>query len=211
MSATNRSKARHPEDFYRTPSWAVHALLDSEPLHGPILEPACGDGAILDELRGAGLFPLVGVELNPDRWGAVLATLCSTRTTIHRGDFLCPDEILEQRLRGGGFASVVANPPYGQAADFIRRALNVVQPGGRVCMLLRLNFLGSSRKRLDVVGPGSGLARVIVLAKRPSFTGGRTDACEYAWMIWIRGHTGEARISVYSAPTDRRVCEGNQP
>ena len=39
---------------------------------------------------------------------------------------------------------------------------------------------------------------MIVLAKRPSFTGGGTDACEYAGLIWIRGYTGDARISVYT-------------
>jgi len=200
MSATNRSAVRHAGDFYRTPAWVVSALLESEPLHGPILEPACGDGAILKQLieQGTcGADDVLGVEIDPGRARAAASNRWGARVVC--GNFL---EGLDcwQHLEPRPCA-VITNPPYRQAAEFVRRSLEVVQPGGRVCMLLRLNFLGSSRKRLDVVGPGSGLARVIVLAKRPSFTGGGTDACEYAWMIWIRGHAGEARISVCTEGT----------
>ena len=201
MSATGRSSVRVDGDFYRTPSWVVRALLESEPLHGPILEPSCGDGAILGELAERHYEPLVGVELDPNRFRlAQDQENPDRRCAVYCGDYLQPDQYLRQTLGKWRFASIVTNPPYKQAAEFVRSSLARVQPGGRVCMLLRLNFLGSSRKRLDVVGPGSGLARVIVLAKRPSFTGKGTDACEYAWMIWVRGFTGEARLSVYAGP-----------
>jgi hypothetical protein len=33
-----------------------------------------------------------------------------------------------------------------------------------------------------------------VLPKRPSFTGGGTDATEYAWMVWGPTRTGRLRI-----------------
>ena len=201
MSATNRSAVRRADDFYRTPAWVVRALLESEPLHGPTLEPACGDGAILRELVERHYEPLIGVELDPDRCRAAQAQEDAARAgRVFCGDYLQPDRQLQQTLGAWRFATVVSNPPYRQAAEFIRASLKRVQPGGRVCMLLRLNFLGSSRKRLGVVGPGSGLARVIVLARRPSFTGGGTDACEYAWMIWIRGYTQEAHVSIYTEP-----------
>jgi hypothetical protein len=38
---------------------------------------------------------------------------------------------------------------------------------------------------------------VLVLEKRPSFTGGGTDGCEYAWFIWRKGRlgsTGKVRV-----------------
>ena len=202
MSATNRSAVRHAGDFYRTPAWVVRALLESQPLHGPTLEPACGDGALMDSLGVPALFPVVGVELDEDRHACarMLEDRAGRCYRAYRGDFLEPHRELRESLDRWRFASVVSNPPYKQAAQFVRSSLERVQPGGRVCMLLRLNFLGSSRKRLDVVGPGSGLARVIVLARRPSFTGGGTDACEYMWAVWVRGYAGEPRISIYTEP-----------
>ena len=197
MSATNRSAVRHVDDFYKTPAWVIRALLESEPLHGPILEPSCGDGAIISQLIDLGVCKadeLLGVEIHPQRAESAAANRWGARVVC--GNFL---EGLDawQHLESRP-CSIITNPPYRLAADFVRRSLEVVQPGGRVCMLLRLNFLGSSRKRLDVVQRGSGLSRVIVLAKRPSFTGGGTDACEYAWMVWIKGFTGDARISIYN-------------
>ena len=201
MSATNRSAVRRADDFYRTPAWVVRALLESQPLHGPTLEPACGDGAIMGELVERHYEPLIGVELDPDRYRAAQTQEDPGRSCrVFCGDYLQPDRHLQQTLGAWRGASVVSNPPYKQAAQFVRSSLARVQPGGRVCMLLRLNFLGSSRKRLDVVGPGSGLARVIVLARRPSFTGGGPDACEYMWAVWVRGYAGEPRISIYTEP-----------
>ena len=89
------------------------------------------------------------------------------------------------------------NPPYRQAADFVRKALECSESDAKVCALLRLNFLGSSRKRIDLVGPGSCLKAVHVLSRRPSFTGdGKTDACEYAWFVWQKNYAGACRVSV---------------
>ena len=50
---------RHPDsargnDLYETPEVATLALLRAEPLPRTILEPACGPGAIVRVLRGAG-------------------------------------------------------------------------------------------------------------------------------------------------------------
>ncbi|MEK9595489.1 MAG: hypothetical protein VW057_05970 [Rhodospirillaceae bacterium] len=33
-------------DFYPTPAWATHALIDNETFKGPIWECACGDGSM---------------------------------------------------------------------------------------------------------------------------------------------------------------------
>ena len=55
MSSTKRlregssapARDAHPDDFYRTPAWAVKALIERlGAVPGPILEPGCGDGAI---------------------------------------------------------------------------------------------------------------------------------------------------------------------
>lgn len=54
MSSTNRGAKRSPQDFYPTPAWVVHQLLDAGALPYPFradrrnwMEPAYGDGAIV--------------------------------------------------------------------------------------------------------------------------------------------------------------------
>jgi len=193
MSATGRGAAREPLDFYRTPKWCVDALLEREKFPPLVLDPGCGDGSILKALRAAkrrpGAFRGFGVELDPER--AAEATRAGLR--VIEGDFL----FYASRMRGlSPAAAVVGNPPYRLAADFARAALELVPHYAKVAFLLRLNFLGSSRRRIDLVGERSPLRRVIVLSKRPSFTGGRTDACEYAWFVWVRNYRGPASLSV---------------
>jgi hypothetical protein len=48
-------------------------------------------------------------------------------------------------------------------------------------MLLRANYLGSTRRTafFQKHAPDA-----YVLANRPSFKKGRTDATEYAWLLW---------------------------
>ena len=41
-------------DFFPTPSWATHALMDVEPFVGDIWECACGDGAMSEVLQSTG-------------------------------------------------------------------------------------------------------------------------------------------------------------
>ena len=185
MSATNRGGVRSEGDFYRTPRWCVEALLKEESFDGVVLDPGCGDGSIALSL-GVALPALrvVGVERDKS-----LAKLAECRgVSVFCGDFL---NYAQEVAAHTPFDAAVGNPPYREAALFARAALKCVRPGGRVCFLLRLNFLGSSRKRIDLVGSDSELARVYVLSRRPSFTGnGRSDACDYAFFVWVKGWPG---------------------
>jgi len=184
MSSTNRGALRHNLDFYETPSWCTQLLLEREQFGPTILDAGCGTGAILRELdEGA-----IGLELDADR--ARLAQELSDHQVVC-GDFL------HGWKPGTSVGSIVMNPPYSLAREFILQALEIVPADGKVAALLRLNFLGSSRKRLDVVDACSGLLRVWVLAQRPSFTGDKkTDSCDYAWFVYRKGHVGPAALSV---------------
>lgn len=190
MSATGRGRERNPRDYYRTPAWCVKALIEAEPLSSDIFDPACGDGAILQVVQEAN----AGHTVHAQEIDHAIALKASQRLRIpvSVGDSLNEDSCWPD-------ADVLMNPPYRQAAEFVRRALREVPPRGKVCALLRLNFLGSSRKRMDLVGPNSELTRVLVLPKRPSFTGdGRSDACEYAFFVWQHEHRGGAEVRVLS-------------
>ena len=74
---------------------------------------------------------------------------------------------------------IVTNPPFSLALEFLEKSLREAEV---VVYLLRLNFLGSQkRKPFWEKNPPS---HIFVLSKRPSFTGKGTDATEYAWFVW---------------------------
>ena len=74
---------------------------------------------------------------------------------------------------------ILTNPPFSIAKEFIEHSMMC---STTVIMLLRINFLGS-QARHDFWNqfPPDGL---IILSKRPSFTGKGTDATDYAWFVW---------------------------
>ncbi len=91
------------------------------------------------------------------------------------------DFLKDRTIRG----VIITNPPYSLAMQFCAHAR---RHAPEVIMLLRLNFLGSqSRKAWWMENEPSAL---YILSKRPSFTGGPTDSCEYAWLAWGIRHCG---------------------
>jgi hypothetical protein len=95
------------------------------------------------------------------------------------------------------WAFIVGNPPYRHGEEFVRRCFDLLEEEtGRLLFLLRINFLGSQKRRQ--LFADLPLAHVWVLSKRPSFVNGGTDATEYGWFLWDRAHPqGEpAKLSV---------------
>jgi SAM-dependent methyltransferase len=119
--------------FYWTPPAVVEAALDcagisppanycrgSEPPAHRVLEPSCGDGRILDELKARGCRAL-GFEYHAGRAAEARAKGHSVVT----GNFLDQRPVPE-------FDKVVMNPPfYGRHyAKHVRHALKFLKPGG---------------------------------------------------------------------------------
>lgn len=76
---------------------------------------------------------------------------------------------------------IVGNPPYGDAKRHCEHAIKNARKG--VAFLLRLGFLASAQR--SEFWKQNQPTRVIVLSKRPSFTGdGKTDGSEYAFFVW---------------------------
>ena len=154
MSASGRGALRREADFYPTPTEAILPILDRILWErvGLAFEPCRGDGAIYD--------------LVCER--AVATDWCE----LSEGrDYLashCEDVDL-----------IITNPPFSLAMEFLKKSLH---ESGTVVYLLRLNFLGSQKRRLfwQTCKP----THLYVLSKRPSFTGHGTDATEYAWFCW---------------------------
>lgn len=207
MSATGRNlegRERHEDDFYETPEWCTRAILSAlypKDVLPPVtvLDAGAGTGAILracgahfDDRKASysgGGFPifLAGVEKSEERVqraNEYEAYPDREDLRFFAEDFYkvrgwIDDEISLCDRRGNQkFSLVISNPPYSEAERFVEHALKI---GTTVCFLLRLNWLASKKRApFHRAHPSD----VYVLPRRPSFTGGGTDATEYAWFVW---------------------------
>jgi len=197
MSATKKnSNKRVANDYYPTPSWCVDRLLEevnlpyTYPLRsvGRWLEPAAGDGAIIRAVNaGLGTTPTwTAIELQ-DRFKTDLeASVDPSRVYI--------ESFLDAPLNKD-YDVIITNPPFSKALEFIKKSIKL-EPE-YVCMLLRLNFMGSG-ERSDFLRQYT--PDIYVLPNRPSFNGKGTDSIEYAWFVWDRnknfGSSGSGQIKI---------------
>ncbi len=182
MSATNRGTVRRAYDFYETPEEVTREFL-FEHFEGDfrtILEPCAGSGKMVKVLRDR--FPLAWIEVN-DIWDGSPIPYVNKRYAL---DFL-------KMLKGDvDYDLIFTNPPYSLAEEIITHALETWSKA-TVVMLLRLNFLGSQKRK--PFWDKHPVNEIYVLSKRPSFTGRGTDATEYAWFVW-RPYITKQRIIV---------------
>jgi hypothetical protein len=180
MSSTHRGAERRPADFYETPAWCVHRLLEALPLpKGLWFESCAGDGAIIKAVN----------EVRDDvTWHAhELREECELE--LHGIDFVAQVEIGDLLARSTfPKASVcITNPPFSIAKEMVEHLL---RHGDfkYLIMLQRLNWCGAERADLFRELKPS----VYVLPDRPSFTGGGADSIEYGW--WVFDGEGKLRI-----------------
>ena len=140
-------KERDALDFYSTPVKEVVNILKKLNLdlsNMVILEPCCGDGAIIKGIHEY-------LDQYPDNYpDAIVATDIKERATsdydfVHEAgeqyDFLADSYQVPQGL---DIDYIIMNPPYSTIEPFVIRALEIVNKG--VLMLGRLQFLeGKSR------------------------------------------------------------------
>ncbi len=199
VRARKRKSQRRKGDFYETPAWVVDAIVGQLPVGGEavILDAGAGNGAIAARL--AEINPkaeIVGIEKN-----AELVAKARARN-VFNAEFVEADF-----LKGSGTWTIAApdvvimNPPFSRAFEFIARARELVKRGGTVAALLRINTLaGRARAEFHKKSP----ADVHVLAKRPSFTGGGTDATEYGWFVWAPGAGNRWSVLTHTDKSKRR-------
>lgn len=173
---------RRPLDAYYTPDDLAEALVDVLPVYRceSAHEPHAGGGAFVRALMRRGMW-VYATDINPDAGGMKLADMA-----------VCCD-FLDHTPRSQ-VSWVVGNPPYSNAEAHVRHAIDIT--GRHVAFLLRLAFL-ESRKRVPFWREHPA-RKVWVLAERPSFTGGATDAAAYGWFWWDKQYTGPTELEVLS-------------
>lgn len=161
-------------DFYPTPAWATHALINNEKFEGEIWESACGNGAMSDVLEGTN-------------------QRVSSSDLYDRGygeggvDFL---------LSSRRAANIVTNPPYNAAEGFVQAGLR--KADRKFALLLRLAFLeGANRQR--TIFTDAAPSRVWIFSERITFypagavqKGSGTTA--YAWFVWDKDAHGSTEL-----------------
>jgi len=189
------AKKRIDKDAYYTPAGAIRSILPI--LRGEygvseadtVLEPSCGGGNIIHEVvRGLGIDGdrVTGVDVSDRGFAGIHA--------LHTGVYLCEADFLTWEFgeMAEPFGLCIGNPPYGDdlPEKFIRRIM-AERMAYVTAFLLRLNWLGS-QKRSEL--HRELMPDVYVLSDRPSFTGGGSDGCEYAWFVWtLPGRTYPGR------------------
>lgn len=181
LGASNHTeKEREQHDYYATDPRAMELLLEEEKFAPVVWECACGEGHLSKVLEKHG-YTVISSDL------------------IYRGfgdpeplDFLSDAFVFSY----GG--DIITNPPYKYALQFVERALRIVQPGRKVAMFLKLQFLeGKSRKHFFLSNPPK---RVYVSSSRLScalngdFANCPSSAVAYAWFVWEKGFKGDPII-----------------
>lgn len=151
-------------DFFPTPAWATHALIENENFNGEIWESACGNGAMSTVLQTA-TKRVHSSDLYDRGFGeSGVDFLTSNRTTDN----------------------IVTNPPYNAAESFVRAGTRLARR--KFALLLRLAFLEGAN-RANTIFSETPPSRVWVFSERITFypagavqQGSGTTA--YAWFVW---------------------------
>lgn len=183
MSSTNRknSSERHISDYYITPIKTIELFLEKFlQIEGNIFS------FVLDPCAG-------GDSSNPMSYPSALENLIAEDiiTMDIRED--SPAQIKEDYLQVSfdfKFDVIITNPPFYIAQEIIEKSFEDIEDNGYVIMLLRLNFLGSQKRKpfWDRFPP----KYIFVHSKRISFFtdpkgNSVTDSVEYAHFVWQKG------------------------
>jgi hypothetical protein len=160
-------------DYFPTPPWATHALIENESFEGEIWECACGDGAMAEVL-------------------ARVADVYSS-DLYDRGFGEAGIDFLNSPKQA---TNVVTNPPYNAAEGFLRAGLRAAER--KVALLLRLAFLeGANRQR--TIFADAPPSRVWVFSERITFYPAGavrqgTGTTAYAWFVWDKATAGPTEL-----------------
>jgi hypothetical protein len=161
-------------DFFPTPAWATHALVDNEKFVGDIWECACGNGAMSRVLSETGC-RVVSSDLYQRGFGdAGIDFLDNSRKSDN----------------------IITNPPYNCAEGFV--AAGLLKARRKFALLLRLAFLEGAN-RANTIFMRHPPNRVWVFSERITFypagaevKGSGTTA--YAWFVWDKDAGGSTDL-----------------
>jgi len=178
---TDKSLRERPEyDFYPTPhGLAREALRLIYPwgIGDVVVDPGAGEGNWGKVLREFTDKPyLIGIDLDfkerPDEYN------------MWRFENFMDTDLKD-------VDTVIGNPPYKFAEEFVRKGLSMLKVGGYQLFLLRVAFLAGQKRRKGLWKEHPPI-KVLTCSRRPSFTPGdrRTGDTDFAVYLWKKGYQG---------------------
>jgi hypothetical protein len=173
-------------DFYPTPAWATHALMDNEPFCGDVWECACGDGAMASVISETG-------------------NRVESSDLYDRGYGEPGHDFLNSTRRA---TNIITNPPFHSAEGFVAAGLQGAEK--KFAFLMRLAFLEGAN-RTNTIFHRHPPSRVWVFSERITFymkgaqvAGSGTTA--YAWFVWDKDHQGPTELAWFKPGYKRRFA-----
>lgn len=160
-----------PSDFYETPYSLTRILMEEEKFKGSILEPACGDLAIVKVLEDAGRF-------------------------VFYGDIKTGVNFLSAKFYKH---NIITNPPYSLADEFVLKAKEICRD--KFAFLLRMNYMNAQKrtklKLFDNLKKIITFNRMPDLS-HPIRKDGKfkTGMQTYGWYIWQKNYTGPIELKI---------------
>ena len=190
LGASNHSKTEREEnDYYATDPQAVELLLEKENFSHCIWECACGEGHISKVLQRHG-YNVMSSDLIMRDWDLQYPEPV---------DFLKTNYIptLTEEFHTDGY-DIVTNAPYKYATEFVEHAMDLVKEGHKVAMLLKIQFLETTKRRkLFKKYPPKTVwvfSKRINCAPNGNFEGCGSSATCYCWFVWEKGFQGKPTI-----------------
>lgn len=190
MSSTNRGSSRdsHISDYYITPVDIIKDFLnkfieiEGKYVFKTILDP-CAGGDDTHPMSYPAALEAFGIRGNIDTVDIRQDSLAQLKT-----------DYLQLSVPPETYSVIITNPPFNYALEIIEKSLKDISQDGYVIMLLRLNFLGSKKRKpfWDANPP----KYVFVHSKRISFFGNTTDSIEYAHFVWQKNNKNPAQLFI---------------
>ena len=183
LVGTSDTRERVEKDYYATPVSSTEALLNEIKFKGDFLEPCVGGGHMANVIK----------EYYPNNNIYCMDIVDRGYEDTVVSDFLTHD------FKGKKFDSIITNPPYSMAQEFVEKSMSILNSKGKVAMFLKIQFL-EGMKRLDFF-KAYPPKYIYVFSKRqnPWRNGSPLDEkgkqwsstmC-FAWFIWEEGFNGE--------------------
>ena len=177
LGARNYAKTdRQKNDFYATEPKATQLLCDVERFNHNLLEPCCGHGHMSEVLKSNG-YSVTSYDL------------------IDRGYGDIKDFFSLNHWDG----DIINNPPYKNVLSYVKHAIDIIDTGSKVAMLLKVLFLeGKERGKYMMENPPkyiyvfSGRIKCAINGDFDSINNG--GALAFAWFIWEKGFKGEPKV-----------------
>ena len=185
LAGMSTTRDRVKNDYYATPYETTEALLNNVDFAGSFLEPCVGGGHIADVIK----------RYYPSSEIFTLDLIDRDYPNTVVGDFITYDFDRQ-------FESIITNPPFSIAQEFLEKGMEVVKDNGKIAMFLKIQFLeGNKRKEMFKKYPPK---YVYVFSKRqnPWRNGNPLDEkgkpwsstmC-FAWFVWEKGFSGEPLV-----------------